>query len=1104
MGGVGSGINRATQNLGGLVGILDSSIIKNSLFDGHIQGHYSRVNAGGLVGSANNSKILNSRVGQRLFYDIQGKPSKHEWTIGAYADVAERSDILSMPPKAVSGGLIGSAKNTQINHSYMTGNVDSLSSSMAHGVFGDGGVSNFESIAGGLIGEGEGVTIKNSYAVSGVSANATGSKGVSDSLSSKLNVGGLIGSVTGINTIINSYSASTFATKSKIQGEYANKTGGIVGDGVADLTNVYYDKELAKDTTNNLGIAKNTTEMKDQATFQNWDFDKVWHIQVNADGYPHLLSRPITESEKIKLIAKVRDRINRYNGKNWQAASVIDFSGFTDGDDAKNLSGVINWGGTAVDSINVGDYTIIASGLYSDKYEIEFQNGKLTILPRIVNLEVKKTYDGNNEFNQGFIVTNKIGSDDVAITGSATVASKDAGTYNKFTTANLKSSNLNYEFNLKDSQVNAVIDKAKISAATKTGVQGNRIYDGTTNAYAKDVVRVIGKQGNDEVFVASGVGQLNHKNAGARHLVDVGSLTLGGKDAKNYELTTKDSVWIINPANLEIIATPDTKIYDGTTISNVKPRIVGLQTGDTVTATQEFDSPDVTKNGHSATLIIKEYKIDDGNNGLNYIVNRGIKYQLENSALGAILEKQTSTNPTTQLTQPNQSTQPTPVQPNNPNQQAQNETQASVDKEKPKYPSTNTSRDEFIDETEITFDSAPHQISSEAILAEWRKNLKPDEYRKKYLGIQILSIDTKLPISYLIQELYNTEKIYDTSELDGYIKSIPDDVKIEGGLNFSVKDYIKNVGTYNLMMTRASNPNRQAFLAVLEKSLNKNLTKNQNATLRKMLSSRDESSEIFFTSKSNEKIGFNAVADSAKIIKDAVVTGWSYTPFIPGYNKLKKVEGIIQDANSMTIVPYAMTYSAEVIDLIGNNMTDVYDIGAKVVKGESMSYGDVAKISEATLKTLTLLNKLQGKVGRALNSATNTTLGVNEFENIIKYQKTKAIVQSLPDGVLTKEDKDFIISTMDINTYTSFIAGTTKMSEALLTSDSKVSQILNATEKTVKYVSENNFRSIGRRMEDYNNSAKMDKHNLAWFLIDTNGIINMGINMLHNNAIYGK
>lgn len=78
------------------------------------------------------------------------------------------------------------------------------------------------------------------------------------------------------------------------------------------------------------------------------------------------------------------------------------------------------------------------------------------------------------------------------------------------------------------------------------------------------------------------------------------------------------------------------------------------------------------------------------------------------------------------------------------------------------------------------------------------------------------------------------------------------------------------------------------------------------------------------------------------------------------------------------------------------------------------------------------------------------------------------------------------------------------MSEALLTSDSKVSQILNATEKTVKYVSENNFRSIGRRMEDYNNSAKMDKHNLAWFLIDTNGIINMGINMLHNNAIYGK
>lgn len=675
-----SGVPRGTQYAGGLVGRLENSTIKNVAFGGIIDAMYSTTSVGGLAGYSENSKILNSHTANNVL---------------AKGDVSFHSDYLLTSSKA--GGLVGTAKNTTINHSSSQASITASTTTSAYPSFGGGyeTSSDFYSNAGGLVGEGSGVTIKNSYFdgdVSSLGGSHTQIK--TKSPSSSLIAGGLIGIASSRNSVENSYAKSTLTTHTDNSGDIKQIRGGIVGninDSQTTFTNVYYDKDLASVTNvDDHSFGKSTAEMKKQATFQNWDFSNVWYIDENSN-YPKLMFKELTESEKIRLIAKVRDRINRYNGNNWQSSSVIDFSGFVDGDDAKSLSGVIKWGGTATNAINAGDYSIIASGLYSDKYDIEFQSGKLTVLPKIIDISAKKSYDGNAVFTKGFLVTNAIGSDVVNITGNATVSGKDVGSYNKFLTANLISSNPNYAFSLQDSKVEAVIDKAKLSAITKTAMQGKREYDGTANAYAQDITKLMGKQNNDDVFVASGIGVLNHKNVGARYLTSLGSLVLGGKDAKNYELTTDDSVWIITPAKLEIAAQPDTKVYDGTTTSNLKPNVFGLKDGDSVTATQEFESPEVTKSGYATLLILKNYQVHDGNNGLNYIVNRGITSKYENSAIGRIKDPDTvPTTPTTPVVPTTPSTPVTPTTPTVPTTQPQ---QPIVDNHIPVLPIPNKQSD---------------------------------------------------------------------------------------------------------------------------------------------------------------------------------------------------------------------------------------------------------------------------------------------------------------------------------------------------------------------------------------------------------------------------
>src|SRR5439155_920071 len=71
---------------------------------------------------------------------------------------------------------------------------------------------------------------------------------------------------------------------------------------------------------------------------------------------------------------------------------------------------------------------------------------------------------------------------------------------------------------------------------------------------------------------------------------------------------------------LDIFATTDSKVYDGTTTSSATPTTAGVQTGDSVTGlSQAFQSKNVLGAGNS-TLAVTGYTVNDGNSGGNYTV----------------------------------------------------------------------------------------------------------------------------------------------------------------------------------------------------------------------------------------------------------------------------------------------------------------------------------------------------------------------------------------------------------------------------------------------------------------------------------------------------
>ena len=186
------------------------------------------------------------------------------WNTGGILDSYATGTVTSSD---YSGGVAGYNEGT-ISGSYATGTATSSSSSA--------------SCSGGVAGVNAG-TISGSY--------ATGTATSSSSSSSYSYSGGVAGYNTG--TISGCYAAGRVIASSPYN-DYI-RMGGLAGEGSGGFTNCYWDIETTRqayaigDSQSPISGASGLTSaaMRQQASFETWDFSTVWGIQEGA-SYPYL------------------------------------------------------------------------------------------------------------------------------------------------------------------------------------------------------------------------------------------------------------------------------------------------------------------------------------------------------------------------------------------------------------------------------------------------------------------------------------------------------------------------------------------------------------------------------------------------------------------------------------------------------------------------------------------------------------------------------------------------------------------------------------------------------------------------------------------------
>jgi hypothetical protein len=287
-------INRLDSNYIGLFGVAEAeSEIKNLQLENVV------INGGWLTGC-----LAGWHGGDIVACHATGTVSGG-WSVGGLVGVNEGSITNSNCRTSATGdycvgGLLGYNGNTAtLQNSYSTGSV------------------NGRDYIGGLVGLNDQGSISKSYSTASVNGEYV--------------VGGLVGGLFSSGVIIDSYS-----TEGHVTGEY--DVGGLVGWNEGYITNSYstgnvsgngsiggfvgndangtyhscfWDLETSGQTTSGGGTGKTTTEMKQKATFTNWDFENVWDI-IEGATYPYL--RNIYSPLHFNLTFPLQNR-NAYNAR---------------------------------------------------------------------------------------------------------------------------------------------------------------------------------------------------------------------------------------------------------------------------------------------------------------------------------------------------------------------------------------------------------------------------------------------------------------------------------------------------------------------------------------------------------------------------------------------------------------------------------------------------------------------------------------------------------------------------------------------------------------------------------------------------------------------
>jgi len=165
-------------------------------------------------------------------------------------------------------------------------------------------------------------------------------------------------------------------------------------------------------------------------------------------------------------------------------------------------------------------------------------------------------------------------------------------------------------------------------ALTISAVADTKTYDGTTVSIA---VPTVGALASGDAINVAPTQAFDNASVGTTHVLTATGLTIknGSTDVTgNYNISYVPATGTINKLSVTVAAAPDTKTYNGTTVSVAVPTVGALASGDAINAapTQAFDNASVgTTHVLTATgLTIKNGSADvTGNYNISYVPATG-------------------------------------------------------------------------------------------------------------------------------------------------------------------------------------------------------------------------------------------------------------------------------------------------------------------------------------------------------------------------------------------------------------------------------------------------------------------------------------------------
>ena len=269
---------------------------------------------------------------------------------------------------------------------------------------------------------------------------------------------------------------------------------------------------------------------------------------------------------------------------------------------------------------NTITFTPVEGKFNAENYNIEFAPGTLTINPVaevVVTIAGKTetvTYDGSEKTAKGYDVSisnTLYTANDFTFSGKAEAKGTDANTY----PMNLKAeqfSNTNKNFSKvtfvveKDGQL--VIEKRAVNLSSGTV---SKTYDGTP--LTSDMVTIEGDGFiEEEAWDVEAIGSVKDVSEGEV----TNTITFKTSDkfnADNYTITKDEGKLKVTPRSVTLTSAPDSKVYDGTPLTNDTVTAVGFVKGQGATYNVTGSQTDVGTSDNTFT-----YKLNSNTDANNY------------------------------------------------------------------------------------------------------------------------------------------------------------------------------------------------------------------------------------------------------------------------------------------------------------------------------------------------------------------------------------------------------------------------------------------------------------------------------------------------------